>query len=57
MPLSCIAWCSAERFEVYPYDAAEAVSRFYADNLFAPPSAFDSWLQRYLLTGNMHERR
>lgn len=57
MPLSCIAWCSAERFEVYPYDAAEALSRFYADNLFAPTSAFDSWLQRYLLTGNMHEQR
>ncbi|MBQ2813458.1 MAG: hypothetical protein IJE66_00435 [Akkermansia sp.] len=55
MPLCGIAWYCGGKLVVYPYDAAEEFTRFYADNLFAPASAFDSWLKFYRETGMMHE--
>ena len=55
MQLSCVAWFRNDALVVYPYDSAEAFSRFYADNLFAPAAAFDAWLEFYLNTGEMKE--
>lgn len=55
MPLSGIAWCTSDRLVVYPHDTAEEFTRFYANNLFAPAAAFDTWLPFYLKTGVMHE--
>ena len=53
--LSCIAWYRNGELVVYPHDAAEVFSRFYAENLFAPAAIFDKWLELYLSTGNMSE--
>lgn len=55
MPLCGVAWCSRDKLMVYPYDASEEFTRFYADNLFAPAAAFDTWLKFYLETGMMSE--
>ncbi len=55
MPLGGVAWCSRHKLMVYPYDASEEFTRFYADNLFAPAAVFDSWLMFYLETGMMSE--
>lgn len=53
MPLSGIAWCTAEKAQVYPYTSTEDFTLYYASNLFAPAEAFDTWLKEYLLTGDM----
>lgn len=55
MPLSGVAWCTVDRLVVYPAEAAEDFTRFYAGNLFAPAAAFDEWLKFYLETGEMQE--
>lgn len=55
MPLCGVAWCSRDKLMVYPYDASEEFTRFYADNLFAPAAVFDAWLKFYLETGMMSE--
>lgn len=53
MPLSGIAWCTEERIQVYPYTSTEDFTLFYSNNLFAPTEVFDTWLTRYLATGDM----
>lgn len=53
MPLSGIAWCTAEKIQVYPYTSTEDFTLFYAGNLFAPAAVFDAWLPFYLETGMM----
>ncbi len=55
LPLSGVAWCTADRLVVYPAEAAEDFTRFYAGNLFAPAAVFDEWLKFYLETGEMQE--
>lgn len=55
MPLSGIAWCTAETMQVYPYTTTEDFTLLYANNLFAPAASFDQWLPFYLATGMMNE--
>lgn len=55
MPLSGIAWCTADTMQVYPYTSTEDFTLRYANNLFAPAVVFDEWLPMYLNTGMMNE--
>ena len=55
MPLSGVAWSTADKAQVYPYTSTEDFTQFYAGNLFAPAAAFDEWLRFYLDTGMMKE--
>lgn len=57
MPLSGIAWCTADTMQVYPYTSTEDFTLRYANNLFAPAAMFDEWLPMYLATGMMSEVR